>query len=814
MASFRELLQAAKSAITEVDTAAGEGLLAEGYTLLDVREPDEYEQGAIPGSIHIPRGQLESNIENRVPDRDTRLVVMCAGGVRSAFAVQTLEQLGYANAVSMDGGFNKWKDEGREWKRPRTLSPDQRSRYQRHLLVPEIGEEGQLRLLDSKVLLLGAVDSVPGRAVSRGGRCGHSRHHRHGRGGREQPPASDPAQPRPGGERKVDSAKKTLTGLNSDVDVVTYDTRLGADNIMDILAGYDVVVDGADNFPSRYLLNDASVKLGIPVVHGSIFRFEGRSRCSTLVRARRTATCSPRRRPPSSPSCAEAGVLGVLPGIVGSIQALEAISLLLGIGEPLRGRLVAFDALEMSFREVQAARRSRQPGHLGEPGSDRDHRARGALHAHRRHGLTRPPVRSSVRGGLYARSVLSCMPDRSLELPIRRRLALLRDRSPLPACTTAIAVGLLVNGLSTYVFLVLARRNLGDEAYGGLAVLWGLVYILGPGLFQPLEQELARATAAGAAKARERTGPAPGRPHRLRRGRPRGAGCAGGLAARTRPAPRRPGRPPRGADPRHGRVHGGRVRPGHPLRPSRVPALRLVLRGRGGRPAALAIGLAVIGIEAVGAYAMCVAIALAIATTVGIGSLRPFVKPGPLPLQELTPPSGGSRRVLGEAFMLNGTGRPRDHRPRPGRGRTRGVPQRADHLAVPLFFFQAVKAALLPTLAHQASDNDLTGFRDTQLRLVSAVIAVAAVSVIGMAVLGPWLVETAFGDTIGSRDMALLAQRRRADGHVVAVTGLGRLDHARLAVVGFIVGSRCSWWPCSSRTKPSCRSRWRSSLRS
>ena len=355
MASFRELLQQAKSEIREVDTAGGEQLLAEGWTLLDVREPDEYEQGAIAGSVHIPRGQLESSIENRVPDRSTPVVAMCAGGVRSAFAAVTLEQMGYTDVVSMDGGFNKWKDEGRAWERPRTLTPDQRNRYQRHLLVPEVGEEGQIKLLDAKVLLLGA-------------------------GGLGSPAALYLAAAGVGtigvidmdvvdesnlqrqilhnvdrvGDRKVDSAKKTLTSLNPDVNVVTYDTRLGADNIMEILEGYDVVVDGADNFPSRYLLNDASVKLGIPVVHGSIFRFEGQV---TVFDPRNGPTYRdmlPEPPPPEmAPSCAEAGVLGVLPGIVGSVQALEALKLILGVGDSLRGRLVAFDALEMSFREFK-----------------------------------------------------------------------------------------------------------------------------------------------------------------------------------------------------------------------------------------------------------------------------------------------------------------------------------------------------------------------------------------------------------------------------------------------------------------------------
>jgi molybdopterin/thiamine biosynthesis adenylyltransferase/rhodanese-related sulfurtransferase len=355
MASFRELLQQAKAQIREVDTAGGEQLLAEGWTLLDVREPDEYEQGAIAGSVHIPRGQLESSIENRIADRSTPVVAMCAGGVRSAFAAVTLEQMGYTDVVSMDGGFNKWKDEGRAWERPRTLTPDQRNRYQRHLLVPEVGEEGQVKLLDAKVLLLGA-------------------------GGLGSPAALYLAAAGVGtigvidmdvvdesnlqrqilhnvdrvGDRKVDSAKKTLTALNPDVNVVTYDTRLGADNIMEILEGYDVVVDGADNFPSRYLLNDASVKLGIPVVHGSIFRFEGQI---TVFDPRNGPTYRdmlPEPPPPEmAPSCAEAGVLGVLPGIVGSVQALEALKLILGVGDSLRGRLVAFDALEMSFREFK-----------------------------------------------------------------------------------------------------------------------------------------------------------------------------------------------------------------------------------------------------------------------------------------------------------------------------------------------------------------------------------------------------------------------------------------------------------------------------
>ena len=355
MATFRDLLRAAKADITEVDIDAGARLLDEGYVMLDVREPDEYEQGAIPGSMHIPRGTLETSIEQRIPDRNQPLVVMCAGGARSALAVQTLHQLGYTNAVSMDGGFNGWKDAGKPWARPRTLGSAERNRYQRHLLLPEVGEEGQLALLDAKVLLLGA-------------------------GGRGSPAALYLAAAGIGtlgivdmdevdesnlqrqiihrvdrvGERKVDSAKAAIRALNPGVTVHAHDARLDASNVMEIVEGYDVIVDGADNFPSRYLLNDASVKTGIPVVHGSIFRFEGQV---TVFDPRQGPTYRDMlpEPPPAefAPSCAEAGVLGVLPGVVGSLQALEAIKLVLGIGEPLIGRLLVFDALDLAFREFR-----------------------------------------------------------------------------------------------------------------------------------------------------------------------------------------------------------------------------------------------------------------------------------------------------------------------------------------------------------------------------------------------------------------------------------------------------------------------------
>ncbi len=360
MATFRDLLRDAKARIDEVDTAtAAERIAAEPeLVVLDVREPDEHQQGAIPGAIHIPRGHLESQIENRLPDHDAPVVVYCAGGARSAFAAETLGQLGYDRVVSMEGGFGKWKDEGRDWKVPATLSPDQKARYSRHLLLPEVGEAGQRELLDARVLLLGAgglgSPAALYLAAAGVGTIGvvdmdvvdESNLQRQVMHNIERV-----------GDRKVDSAKKTLTLLNPDVDVVTYDTRLSADNVLDILRGWDVVVDGADNFPSRYLLNDASVKLGIPVVHGSIFRFEGQVTVFDPKDGPTYRDMIPVPPPAElAPSCSEAGVLGVLPGIVGTIQALEAIKLILGIGTSLKGRIVAFDSLEMTFREYALRR--------------------------------------------------------------------------------------------------------------------------------------------------------------------------------------------------------------------------------------------------------------------------------------------------------------------------------------------------------------------------------------------------------------------------------------------------------------------------
>ena len=352
MATFRDLLANAKSQIVEIDTATAEARIEAGNVfVLDVREPDEYDEGALADAVHIPRGHLEAQIESRALDHDQTIVVYCAGGVRSAFAARTLQELGYTDVLSMAGGFGKWKDEGRVWRQPVTLTADQRNRYKRHLLLPEVGIEGQAKLLGAKVLMLGAgglgspaalylaaagigtlgivdMDDVDASNLQR--QILHNMDRI--------------------GQRKVDSARQTIEKLNPDVTVKTYDTRLSAENIMEIMSEYDIVVDGADNFPSRYLLNDASVKLGIPVVHGSIFRFEGMVSVFHPLRGPTYRDMVPEPPPAEfAPSCAEAGVLGVLPGIIGSIQALETIKVLLDLGESLIGRILTIDTTEMSF---------------------------------------------------------------------------------------------------------------------------------------------------------------------------------------------------------------------------------------------------------------------------------------------------------------------------------------------------------------------------------------------------------------------------------------------------------------------------------
>lgn len=357
VASFRDLLSQVKREIREIDPQGAEARLSEA-TFLDVREADEYAQGAIPGALHLPRGFLEVQIEGRIPDKAEPIIVYCAGGTRSAFAAKSLQDLGYEDVVSMEGGFNRWKDEGRGWGTPRVLDTDQRHRYQRHILLPEVGEAGQQRLLESKVLCLGAggLGSPAALYLAAAGV---------GTIGIVDMDVVDPSNLQRQimhnseriGDRKVDSAKKTLSALNPDVNVVTYDVRIGADNILQLFEDYDLVVDGTDNFPTRYLVNDASLKTRVPVVHGSIFRFEGQVTVFDPFVGPCYRCLIPEPPPPEfAPSCAEAGVLGAICGVIGSLEATEALKMLLGIGTPLVGLLLSYDALAEEFRSFKVQR--------------------------------------------------------------------------------------------------------------------------------------------------------------------------------------------------------------------------------------------------------------------------------------------------------------------------------------------------------------------------------------------------------------------------------------------------------------------------
>jgi molybdopterin/thiamine biosynthesis adenylyltransferase/rhodanese-related sulfurtransferase len=358
MPNYRELLQQVKSEIEEVDAVRAQDLL-DSAVLVDVREEDEWSEGHIPGAVHVPRGFLESRIEQVAPDRSQPVVVYCAGGSRSAFAAKTLEELGYENVLSLAGGFTDWKRNGLPTQLPVVLDAEKRARYSRHILIPEVGVEGQLKLLASRILLIGAgglgSPAALYLAAAGVGRLGIVDDDRVDASNLQRQIAHSTETL---GDWKADSAKRTIEALNPDVEVVTYKERITSENVDRILAdGWDVIIDGADNFPTRYLINDASVFHDIPVVHGSIFRFEGQVTVFKPHEGPCYRCLFPTPPPPElAPSCAEGGVLGVLPGIIGSLQASEALKLSLGIGESLAGRLLLFDALSAEFTDVTLRR--------------------------------------------------------------------------------------------------------------------------------------------------------------------------------------------------------------------------------------------------------------------------------------------------------------------------------------------------------------------------------------------------------------------------------------------------------------------------
>jgi molybdopterin/thiamine biosynthesis adenylyltransferase/rhodanese-related sulfurtransferase len=362
MPTYRELLKQVKGEITELDSPGTRAKIesAEPPLVVDVRERDEWVEGFLPGAVHVPRGFLESRIEQVAPDRDREIVLSCAAGARSAFAAKALQELGYANVSSLAGGFTDWKRNGYPIDLPRVLDDDKRRRYSRHILIPEVGEEGQLKLLDSRILLIGAgglgSPAALYLAAAGVGKLGIVDDDRVDDSNLQRQIVHSTQEL---GELKAESAKRTIEALNPDVEVVPYFERLSSENIDRILAdGWDLILDGTDNFPTRYLVNDACVWHGLPLVYGSIYRFEGNVSVFD-ARSGPCYRCLHAEPPPPelAPSCSEGGVLGVLPGIVGSLQANEALKLVLGIGEPLIGRLLTFDALETDFYEVKVAKR-------------------------------------------------------------------------------------------------------------------------------------------------------------------------------------------------------------------------------------------------------------------------------------------------------------------------------------------------------------------------------------------------------------------------------------------------------------------------
>ena len=356
--TYKDIMNDARKVVPEVSVdqvkqrIAGNG---REVHLLDVREREEYREGHLANAVSVPRGFLEMKIEETIPDRDAEIIAYCQGGTRSLIAAKILKDMGYNNVVSMSGGFGAWKGAGNAWKADRQFTTDQLQRYSRHFLLPEVGEEGQAKLLDAKVLLIGA-----------GGLGSPTAYYLAAAGIGTIGIVDDDVVDRSNLQRqilhneervgmpKVESAKLTLQGLNPDVKVIGYQERVNSENIMRLIKDYDIVVDGCDNFPTRYLVNDACVFANKPNVHGSIFRFEGQATVFYPGKGPCYRCLFPEPPPPgAAPSCAEAGVLGVLPGLVGCVQAVETVKLVLGIGNPLIGRLLHFDTLSMEIKQLK-----------------------------------------------------------------------------------------------------------------------------------------------------------------------------------------------------------------------------------------------------------------------------------------------------------------------------------------------------------------------------------------------------------------------------------------------------------------------------
>jgi adenylyltransferase/sulfurtransferase len=358
--TYKQLMEEARQSIPEVTVDEVKNRLERGesWTLLDVREREEYREGHLDGSISLPRGFLEMRVEEAVPDKSAPIIAYCAGGVRSLIAARTLKEMGYENVASMSGGYTAWKNAGNRWVADRQFTPEQITRYARHFTLPEVGEKGQAKLLEGKVLCVGAgglgspvafylaaagvgtIGIIDNDVVDMSNLQRQILH------------TNDRV-----GMPKVESAQKTLNALNPDVKIVQFNERLSSENVMRVIKDFDIIINGCDNFPTRYLINDACVMAKKPLVDGSIFQFEGQATVFYPGRGPCYRCLFPEPPPPgAAPSCAEAGVLGVLPGLVGCVQALEAMKLILGAGRPLIGRMLHFDTLSSEVRVLKLRR--------------------------------------------------------------------------------------------------------------------------------------------------------------------------------------------------------------------------------------------------------------------------------------------------------------------------------------------------------------------------------------------------------------------------------------------------------------------------
>lgn len=358
--TYKQLMEEARQAIPEVSVDEVKNRLERGekWTLLDVREREEYREGHLDGALSLPRGFLEIRVEEAVPDKSAPVIAYCAGGIRSLIAARTLKEMGYENVVSMSGGYTAWKNSGNKWVADRQFTQEQITRYARHFTLPDVGEKGQAKLLDAKVLCIGAgglgspvafylaaagvgtIGIIDNDVVDMSNLQRQILH------------TNDRV-----GMPKVESAQKTLNALNPDVRVVPFNERLSSENVMRIIKDFDIIVNGCDNFPTRYLINDACVMAKKPLVDGSIFQFEGQATVFYPGRGPCYRCLFPEPPPPgAAPSCAEAGVLGVLPGLIGCVQALETMKLILGAGRPLIGRMMHFDTLSSEVRVLKLRR--------------------------------------------------------------------------------------------------------------------------------------------------------------------------------------------------------------------------------------------------------------------------------------------------------------------------------------------------------------------------------------------------------------------------------------------------------------------------